>query len=82
MGPGQLTLSATSAENGSASEELEVAYDETDIEIVFNSRYMIDIKAQIENENAEFVLADASSPTIVRDGGDESALYVLMPMRV
>jgi DNA polymerase-3 subunit beta len=82
VAPGQLTLSATSAENGSASEELEVVYDESEIEIGFNSRYLLDITAQIENDNAEFVMADSSSPTIVRDSGDESALYVLMPMRV
>ena len=30
----------------------------------------------------ELQLADAGSPTLVRDGADESALYVLMPMRV
>jgi DNA polymerase-3 subunit beta len=29
-----------------------------------------------------FKLADAGSPTMVRDGNDQSALYVLMPMRV
>ena len=29
-----------------------------------------------------FLMADAGSPTLVRDGADESALYVLMPMRV
>jgi DNA polymerase-3 subunit beta len=28
------------------------------------------------------LLADAGSPTMVRDGADLSALYVLMPMRV
>jgi NAD(P)-dependent dehydrogenase (short-subunit alcohol dehydrogenase family) len=28
------------------------------------------------------LMADAGSPTLVRDGADESALYVLMPMRV
>jgi DNA polymerase-3 subunit beta len=82
VGSGMLTLSATSAENGSATEELEVAYDETDIEIGFNSRYLLDITSQIDSEGAEFVLADASSPTIVRDADDASALYVLMPMRV
>jgi DNA polymerase III sliding clamp (beta) subunit (PCNA family) len=27
-------------------------------------------------------MADANSPTIVRDASDDSALYVLMPMRV
>jgi DNA polymerase-3 subunit beta len=29
-----------------------------------------------------FNLADAGSPTIIRDPGDEQTLYVLMPMRV
>ena len=31
---------------------------------------------------AHFLLADAGSPTMVKDEGDEGALYVLMPMRV
>jgi DNA polymerase-3 subunit beta len=82
VGMGLLTLSATSAENGSATEELGVSFEHDTIEIGFNSRYLLDITAQIENNSAEFVFADASSPTIVRDGGDMSALYVLMPMRV
>lgn len=82
VGTGMLTLSATSAENGSATEELEVSFEHDTIEIGFNSRYLLDITAQIESDGAEFVFADASSPTIVRDGGDMSALYVLMPMRV
>jgi DNA polymerase-3 subunit beta len=30
----------------------------------------------------QFVFADAASPTLVRDGEDTNALYVLMPMRV
>jgi DNA polymerase III subunit beta len=82
VGPGALTLSATSAENGSASEELEVDYNETALEIGFNSRYLLDVTQQIEGENAQFVLSDAASPTLVRDKADSSALYVLMPMRV
>ena len=47
-----------------------------------NSRYLIDITQQIQGENAQFALADAASPTLVRDTADASALYVLMPMRV
>ena len=77
-----LTLSATSPESGSAVEEIEVEYDGDALEIGFNSRYLLDIAQQIEGEGAEFVLSDASSPTIVRDVDDASALYVLMPMRV
>jgi DNA polymerase-3 subunit beta len=79
---GSLTLSANSPETGSASEELEVKYGGTGIDIGFNSRYLLDITEQIEGDGAQFSLADAASPTLVRDVGDASALYVLMPMRV
>jgi DNA polymerase III subunit beta len=79
---GTLTVSATSPENGTAIEELEVRYQSTPIEIGFNSRYLLDITEQIEGEAALFAMSDAASPTIVRDSADASALYVLMPMRV
>ena len=79
---GSLTVSATSPENGTAVEELEVRYLAEPIEIGFNSRYLLDITAQIEGEGAQFVMSDSASPTIVRDRADPNALYVLMPMRV
>jgi len=79
---GNLTLSATSPENGTASEELEVRYGAQALEIGFNARYLLDIAEQIEGEGARFAMADAVSPTVVRDSADSSALYVLMPMRV
>ena len=79
---GSLAVSATSPENGTAIEELEVRYLNEPLEIGFNSRYLLDIAAQIEGEDAQFVMADSASPTIVRDRADPSALYVLMPMRV
>jgi DNA polymerase-3 subunit beta len=79
---GNLTVSATSPENGTAIEELEVRYQSNPIEIGFNSRYLLDITEQIEGEAALFAMADAASPTVVRDSADASALYVLMPMRV
>lgn len=79
---GNLVLSATSPESGSASEELEVDYGSGPLEIGFNSRYLLDITQQIEGESAEFMLADAASQTLVRDTADPTVLYVLMPMRV
>jgi DNA polymerase-3 subunit beta len=79
---GSLMLSATSPENGTATEEIEVRYSASPLEIGFNSRYLLDITEQIEGEGARFAMADAASPTVVRDTADASALYVLMPMRV
>ena len=79
---GLLSLTANSPDAGTASEEIEVAYQGPAIEIGFNARYLLDIAEQIEGENATFKMADAASPTIVADAADPSALYVLMPMRV
>jgi DNA polymerase-3 subunit beta len=79
---GSLAVSATSPENGTAVEEIEVRYLAAPIEIGFNSRYLLDIADQIGGDGARFLLADSASPTIVRDSADGSALYVLMPMRV
>ena len=83
MASDTLVLSANSPDAGSATDEVPVTYQGGEpMEIGFNSRYLLDITQQIEGETARFELADAASPTIIRDAGDESALYVLMPMRV
>jgi len=83
IGNGILTLSANSPDNGQATEEVDVDYGASPLEIGFNSKYLIDIADQIDDGNkAVFTMADAASPTIVTDESDESALYVLMPMRV
>ena len=82
LNEGILILSATSPENGTAREEVEVKYSSEAIEIGFNSRYLLDIANQIEGQVIEFSLADPGSPTIVRDQDDHTSLYVLMPMRV
>ncbi|NQV54438.1 MAG: DNA polymerase III subunit beta [Rhodospirillales bacterium] len=82
LSSGSLTLSASSPDNDTAVEELAVQYDAGDLEIGFNSRYLLDITQQIDGGSAKLVLSDAASPTLVQDTGDSSALYVLMPMRV
>jgi DNA polymerase-3 subunit beta len=79
---GQLELSVTNPDHGTASEELAVEFEPGQFEIGFNARYLLDIIAQIRSENAVFQFNDAGSPTLVKDEVDARALYVLMPMRV
>lgn len=78
----KMILSVNNPEGGSATEEIDVSYDADPLEIGFNARYLLDIASQLEGEEAEFMLADPGSPTMIRDTGDEASLYVLMPMRV
>ena len=82
LAQGRLTLSAVSPDAGRAVEELDVGYASEPLEIGFNARYILDMSTQIEGEEIEFAIADSGSPTLVRDPKDDSALYVLMPMRV
>ena len=79
---GRLVLSVTNPDSGSATEEIEVEYDNEPLDIGFNSRYLLDIAAQIEGEVAVLKLADPGSPTLIQDKDAKGALYVLMPMRV
>ncbi|MET3439035.1 DNA polymerase III subunit beta [Sphingomonas sp. 1185] len=78
----RITLSVTSPENGTASEEVPGEYTAPGFEIGFNSRYLLDILAQIDSDLVEVHLADAAAPTLIRENDKAPALYVLMPMRV
>ena len=52
LSAGKLVLSVTNPDSGSATEELEVEYASDALDIGFNSRYLLDIAAQIEGEVA------------------------------
>jgi len=82
LSSGKLMLSVTNPDSGSATEEVEVEYAADPLDIGFNSRYLLDIAAQIEGEAAVLKLADPGSPTLIQDKDSKGALYVLMPMRV
>jgi DNA polymerase-3 subunit beta len=82
LSEGKMVLSVNNPDSGSAVEELGVDYPADDMEIGFNSRYLLDVAGQLETETAEFRFADPGSPTLILDDGAADALYVLMPMRV
>jgi len=79
---GRLVLTVINPDSGSATEELEVEYDSEPLDIGFNSRYLLEIAAQIDGDTALLKLADPGSPTLIQERDGANALYVLMPMRV
>ena len=79
---GNLELSVTNPDHGTATEEVAVEFEPESFEIGFNARYLLDIIGQIRSDNAVFLFNDAGSPTLVQEDGEAKALYVLMPMRV
>jgi len=78
----RLVLSVNAPDLGNAEEELAVAYGDDKLEIGFNAKYLLEIASQVDRENAVFLFNSSGDPTIMREGDDMSAVYVVMPMRV
>ena len=78
----RLVLSVNAPDAGAAEEELAVAYGDERLEIGFNAKYLLEIASQVDRENAVFLFNNSGDPTLMREGGDTSAVYVVMPMRV
>lgn len=78
----RLVLSVNAPDSGAAEEELAVAYADEKLEIGFNAKYLLEIASQVDRENAVFLFNSAGDPTLMREGSDTSAVYVVMPMRV
>ncbi len=78
----QLVLSVNSPDSGAADEELIVDYDDDELEIGFNAKYLQEISAQVDGNNALFSFNTPSDPVLMHESADNSAIYVVMPMRV
>ena len=78
----RLVLSVNAPDSGAATEELAVSYGDDPLEIGFNAKYLLEIANQVDRENAVFLFNDSGDPTLMREGDDSSAVYVVMPMRV
>jgi len=77
-----LKLSVNSPNGGEAVENIEARFDSEDMIVSFNSRYLIDIVAQIENELITINLKDPGSPVLISDLSDKNSFHVVMPMKI
>jgi len=77
-----LSIQANNPDQEEAEEELQVDYNEGDMEIGFNVTYLIDVLNVLGSEKVQVKLKDSNSSAIISDSEDESSLYVVMPMRL
>ena len=75
-----LNLSVNNTNSGDGKETLLVKFDH-DLEISFNSRYLIDIASQLDGEKVEIYFNDSGSPALLKDPGDFNSIFVVMPMK-
>ena len=77
-----INLSSINNENSTATEDIIANYNGNEIEIGFNSRYIMDILDNLDGEEIKISFNDNSSPIIVQEKSSSENVYVLMPMRV
>ena len=75
-----LNLSVNNTNSGDGNESLNVKFDD-ELEISFNSRYLIDVASQLDGEKIEIFLNDTGSPALIKDPSDFDSIYVVMPMK-
>jgi len=75
-----LNLSVNNATSGDGKESLNVIFDH-ELDISFNSRYLIDIASQLEGDKIEVFFKDTGSPALIKDPADFDSIYVVMPMK-
>ena len=75
-----LNLSVNNTNSGDGKETLSAKFDH-DLEISFNSRYLIDVASQIDGEKIEILFNDPGSPALIKDPGDFDSIFVVMPMK-
>ncbi len=77
-----INLNTINNENSTATEDLNLKYEGDEFEIGFNSKYIMDLVNNLEDENITISLKDSSSPITAQEKSNPDLVYVLMPMRV
>ncbi len=75
-----LDLSVNNTNSGEGKETLTAKFDH-DLEISFNSRYLIDVASQLDGDRVEIFFNDSGSPALIKDPGDFDSIFVVMPMK-
>ena len=52
------------------------------LEIGFNSRYLLDIISEIDGNDVTLNFSDPAAPVLIIDDAEDNLFFVLMPMRI
>ena len=82
LGTGTLKITSTNADQEDAQDELEIDYTGDGLDIGFNVNYLLDVLANLKNEQISFSLGDALGSALITMPDSEKFKYVVMPMRI
>ena len=77
-----IQLSVNNPNSGEGIENINAKYNSDNMSISFNSRYLIDLTSQIDNDSIVINLKDPGSPVLIKDLSDKNSFHVVMPMKI
>jgi len=80
----EMRLFSSNPEIGEARDKVDIDYKGDDLEIGFNSQYLLDFLSTIKAEKVRFELKDTNSSVLMKPEVEEEIdyIYVLMPMKL
>ncbi len=78
----KLTLTANTSEVGQNIADVEATIDGQDLQVAFNSKYLLDVLAVLGTDEVQLGFTGPLNPGIIRPVGKDDYLYIIMPVRV
>jgi len=67
---------------GKVREEISIKLQGEDIQIAFNSKYLLDVLKNIEADEVIMKMTSGISPCVIEEKDDENAKYLVLPVRL
>lgn len=77
-----LTVSANAPQVGDNEVKLQVEQTGEDVEIAFNSRYLMEMLSVLDGDSLSLSMSGSLSPGVFRQLENDSYLHIIMPVRV
>ncbi|MEZ8293683.1 DNA polymerase III subunit beta [Vibrio splendidus] len=78
----EMRITANNPEQEEAEEVLDVTFDGDALEIGFNVSYVLDVLNTLRCEQVRISMSDANASALIENAQDDSAMYVVMPIRL
>ena len=78
----EMRITANNPEQEEAEEMLDVSFEGEPIEIGFNVSYVLDVLNTLRCEKVRISMSDANASALIENSEDDSAMYVVMPIRL
>lgn len=82
LSSGLLRISCNNNEQEEAQEELEIAYQGSELETSFNINFLTDVLRNLHSDDVQIAFAEADRSTLFTLPNENNFKYVVMPMRI